>query len=393
MSLVVGDSFDLAAQIPTDPPSTVPRGALGLPPTPIRALSSPSIDSRRRSTPLAASRSYYPGFFGALFLVLLRIAIGWHFLYEGLDKLDPKNPPFSSEGYLRGSVGPVAPYFRMLVPDFDSLSKMDSQQLYSTWTEHANGMARHYGFDDKQRDTALARVEEAKAVADDWFIQEENRRKLEKYRHDLEALRAAEASRDRMSFERERSNDAAKDVEKQRKEILSTIDGWTSALRGEVLKLVTDLQKADAGPYSPPWSTLDLVNLSTKWGLTIIGACLILGFFTPLAALGGAALLSTFYFSMPPWPGLPPNPMAEGHYLIVNKNLVELIACLVLASTPSGLWVGLDAIFFGRWARRSRLASADADHDRDQPDDDLVNRDYPRRRRDNESGPPIPLDQ
>ena len=62
------------------------------------------------------------------------------------------------------------------------------------------------------------------------------------------------------------------------------------------------------------------------------------------------------YLSMPPWPGLPPNPKAEGHYLIVSKNLIELIACLVIATTPSGHWIGLDALFFGG-RRRRRLAA------------------------------------
>ena len=58
---------------------------------------------------------------------------------------------------------------------------------------------------------------------------------------------------------------------------------------------------------------------------------------------------------MPPWPGLPPNPKAEGHYFIVNKNLIEMIACLVLVIIPSGHWIGLDALFFGA-RRRRRLA-------------------------------------
>ena len=30
---------------------------------------------------------YHPGFLAALFIVLLRIAIGWHFLHEGLEKV------------------------------------------------------------------------------------------------------------------------------------------------------------------------------------------------------------------------------------------------------------------------------------------------------------------
>ncbi len=101
---------------------------------------------------------------------------------------------------------------------------------------------------------------------------------------------------------------------------------------------------------------LDLINMATTYGLIAIGACLILGLLTPLAALGGAAFLAMIYFSMPPWPGLPPNPKTEGHYFIVSKNLIELIACLVLATTPSGHWIGLDALFFGA-ARRRRLAA------------------------------------
>ncbi len=83
------------------------------------------------------------------------------------------------------------------------------------------------------------------------------------------------------------------------------------------------------------------------FGLIAIGFCLIVGFLTPLAALSAAAFLAMIYLSMPPWPGLPPNPKAEGHYLIVSKNLVELLACLVIATTPSGHWIGLDALFFG----------------------------------------------
>ncbi len=87
------------------------------------------------------------------------------------------------------------------------------------------------------------------------------------------------------------------------------------------------------------------------------------GFLTPLAALSAAAFLAMIYFSMPPWPGLPPNPKAEGHYLIVSKNLVELIACLVIATTPSGHWIGFDALFFGARRRRRLAARAAAEQE------------------------------
>src|SRR5262245_56374831 len=49
------------------------------------------------------------------FLVALRLAIGWHFFIEGVEKLH--TPTWSSEPYLRESIGPAAPYFRQLAGD------------------------------------------------------------------------------------------------------------------------------------------------------------------------------------------------------------------------------------------------------------------------------------
>ena len=63
-----------------------------------------------------------------LFLVLLRMTIGWHFLVEGLEKLH--DPNWSSEGYLREAVGPLAPTFRELAPD----KVIDHTNLY--WENH-----------------------------------------------------------------------------------------------------------------------------------------------------------------------------------------------------------------------------------------------------------------
>lgn len=45
-------------------------------------------------------------------LVVLRLAIGWHFLYEGIVKL--LNPNWSSAGYLMDSEGLLAGFFQSL---------------------------------------------------------------------------------------------------------------------------------------------------------------------------------------------------------------------------------------------------------------------------------------
>ncbi len=128
-----------------------------------------------------------------------------------------------------------------------------------------------------------------------------------------------------------------------------------SKLKHRTTSLASDDDAISAAESARPWTRLDVINFATTYGLIAIGGCLILGFLTPLAALGAAAFLAMIYLSMPPWPGLPPNPKAEGHYLIVSKNLIELIACLVIATTPNGHWIGLDALFFGA-RRRRRLA-------------------------------------
>ena len=53
-------------------------------------------------------------------LVALRIAIGWHFLYEGISKL--LTPGWSAEGYLVNSTGFLAPFFRGLAIEASSLA-------------------------------------------------------------------------------------------------------------------------------------------------------------------------------------------------------------------------------------------------------------------------------
>jgi len=82
----------------------------------------------------------------------------------------------------------------------------------------------------------------------------------------------------------------------------------------------------------------------TMWGLTIVGALLILGLFTRLSALAGIGFLVLFYAANPPFVGYFYSLPSEGSYLIVNKQLVELGALLVIMVTGSGKYAGLDRI-------------------------------------------------
>lgn len=57
------------------------------------------------------------------FLVALRIAIGWHFLYEGFVKL--LSASWTSSGYLMDSKGFMAPFFRGMASNPDILKIVD----------------------------------------------------------------------------------------------------------------------------------------------------------------------------------------------------------------------------------------------------------------------------
>jgi uncharacterized membrane protein YphA (DoxX/SURF4 family) len=329
---------------------------------------------------------HYPGFFAALFIVLLRIAIGWHFLTEGSEKYESigrGKEAFSAEIYLRNANGPLAPYFRELLPDVDGREALDLSKLKESWRRDVDQIAAHFGYTQEKGIEASKRLGEADRWADQWFSDPENQEKQKKYLHDLDQLDATEKDPQAMSFQRERAWEARRTLDADRRALVGPLEERGKALREAVAKIAYSepVQRVKApllsrvGPQAPsasdsdaikaaeaarPWNRLDWINFATTYGLIAIGLCLIVGFLTPLAALGAIAFLAMIYLSMPPWPGLPANPKAEGHYFIVSKNLIELIACLVVLATPSGHWIGLDALFFGA-RRRRRLAPAAPD--------------------------------
>src|SRR5947209_2590999 len=63
--------------------------------------------STQASEPLSGSARF--------FLVALRLAIGWHCFFEGMEKLT--TPNWTSETYLRESVGPFSSVFRAVAGD------------------------------------------------------------------------------------------------------------------------------------------------------------------------------------------------------------------------------------------------------------------------------------
>ena len=154
--------------------------------------------------------------------------------------------------------------------------------------------------------------------------------------------------------------------------VLRVVIGWHFLYEG-VAKLTSSTwsaagyMKASRGPLADlfRWiasqpQLLDNANLITMYGLTIVGALLMLGLFTRLAAAGGIFFILLFYLCNPPFIGYFYAIPTEGTYLIVNKNLVELCALVVILLTGTGRFAGLDGLLHGLVVRlrRPRLATA-----------------------------------
>jgi uncharacterized membrane protein YphA (DoxX/SURF4 family) len=89
-------------------------------------------------------------------------------------------------------------------------------------------------------------------------------------------------------------------------------------------------------------AAVDLINLI---GLIFVGLALIFGLFERIGAVVGMSLLFLYWLSNPPFVSNDFNVITEGHYLVINKNIVELFALLVLLLFPTGKQLGIPVFF------------------------------------------------
>ncbi|MGL4550564.1 MAG: hypothetical protein ACRC33_05210, partial [Gemmataceae bacterium] len=123
-----------------------------------------------------------------IFLVLLRLSIGWHFLFEGLNKIQSHmvgptvtSRPFSSAGYFREAPGPLGALFRATTgdPDDEALARLVTGDaadgkaldrlppgLKRDWQTLAARYAKHYGFSPAD---ASALLEQQATTALGWL--------------------------------------------------------------------------------------------------------------------------------------------------------------------------------------------------------------------------------
>jgi uncharacterized membrane protein YphA (DoxX/SURF4 family) len=105
---------------------------------------------------------------------------------------------------------------------------------------------------------------------------------------------------------------------------------------------------------------LRAVDFLNTWGLVLIGLGLVFGCLTRLASGFGIGLLALYYLAQTPLIRTDFRIPVEGHYLVVNKNLVELLVLVVFLVLPAGKLWGLDRLLQDWRSRKKTAAQAAA---------------------------------
>ena len=373
-----------------------------------------------------------------LFLLGLRLAIGWHFLFEGLHKIHTHdigpsefNKPFSSEMYFKVAPGPLGPYMRKqfevpgepleaklkgakeLTPDqilampFQHQAAMCpvsiAKPLDDLFIEHQKaiqaGIEADTDAESKAADAAEAKAvaaakndaDKAKAKADADKVRAAAKLKKEKsleillerkegvkQKYAMWAYGAATrdtklkgiasdvpmSGLDRLAY-LEMLRTRVKDEEarlaaglgngygidqKKAAELRMDLATAENDLKKDIDAFVLELKKELFGSAKMPDAPApertqgQKMDGFTMWFLVALGGCIMAGLFTRIACVAACGFLALTYLTHPPFPWFPLPPNTEGNPVFINKNAIEGLALLVLATFPTGRWLGLDAL-------------------------------------------------
>ena len=284
-------------------------------------------------------------------LAFLRIVVGMHFFLEGLSHL--RDPDWSSAGFRKAAVGPLADFFRGSLPETgnwsSTLGRADGlpvaeaatawkASLVAEWRKQLADREKIVPLDAATKTAAEQRLTAATAELDDLVAGFND--ELVDYRLQVDRLALMERApaSSQIPFARDR-------VAKKRRELGGQAAGWMKDAAAIGTRLVAEWdeplpvaerRRLDAAvERSSLWKADQFVSSS----LVTIGACLVLGVLVKFNAMGGVCFLASVIATQPFWV-----PGAQATY----DQWVELAALLAIASLPTGGWSGLD-FFFGKW--------------------------------------------
>jgi len=276
----------------------------------------------------------------AIMLVLLRLTVGWHFYSEGIDKKEAGT--WTAAPFFANAKGPLADNFRQLVWDVDGKLRLNRLAAMENWARFRDQAITHYGFSEEQKGQAQANY--ANAVKQYEWVLAENASDLEEYALGRERMSMLDTDvgektmREGVSSLGGQRDTIRREWQAKAAPALAQIDAIWANYETEQNAVATDVQQ-EASPYlrlfKPRTARIDtsVIDEYVPYFDIAIGLCLLLGFFTPVAALAAAGFLGSVFLSQyPPTTG----PGSS------NYQLIECMACLVIAATGAGRFAGLD---------------------------------------------------
>lgn len=231
------------------------------------------------------------------------------------------------EAALRGKAPSAAPYDAW------------AHNIVDAWDDYLDNAVDHYTYTDDQQAQARQIVGNHKMAL--WGFLADSRGDIGTYREELDRLRRDVALRGDARFQQQRNLD-------KQNELNASAAGWKGWVGAQETKIGTQLwmlgdgEQREQGQLAKEKNSLQTFDAVLIYSLIAIGGCLMVGFLTRLASLGGAFFLLTVVLATPALPGIfPPNP-GPGHSLFVTKEMIEMFALLALATTAVGRWAGID---------------------------------------------------
>lgn len=337
-------------------------------------------------------------------VVLLRLAIGWHFYRQGTEKFaydadeGRYRADFSAEGFLAQAKGPLAGWFHAQVPDVhgwstwlavarqnrlptaeeaarqeqwladDERARAEAEknnqpaplefppfapyfdwarQVNEDWSDQLIQLKAVPGLSDEQGDAADQILRTRTQQLANYLASEAEA--IAEYQHELSRLKdwQAEPEADGVPFQESRIATKAAETTQSPSRWVSQVRELDHRFHEDLSGLLSDEQRGDAAIGDPRSRRLELISAGVAIMIVTVGLCLLLGFFTRLASLAGALFLLAVIASQPPW--------VPGAAATIEQT-VELAGLFVLAGTGAGRWFGLDFFtyaLFNKCCRRS----------------------------------------
>lgn len=284
-------------------------------------------------------------------LVLLRISIGWHFYTEGVVKRDSGN--WTAAPFFANARGPLAQQYREMVWDYDGRYRLNRAATLRILAIYRDQVVQHFQFDEEQTKQAKRNFNSA-VKQYDWVISE-NASDIEEFKLGRKRIQKLDADQTERSL-RSGVDSLGGQRETIRREWvgkasgpLNQIDQIWKNYQQEQNAIATPGQLNSNGELAMSKPRTNFVDTSVIDGLLpyfdiAVGLMLLLGFFTPIAGLAaGVFLFSVFLSQYPPETGTTSS----------NYQLIESMACFVVASTGAGRFAGLD-YFLHLWVRKTK---------------------------------------